>query len=183
MAVDSGVDPSEALTTRVGRNLAAVGFDALWERHAGRALQLAVLLCGDRSKSEDVVAEAFARVLPRWRRGAVEEFWPYLRTAVVNQVRANSRRSRSASAWRRRQPDPPASQPAEHGVAERALLGAALAGLAPMQRKALVLRYFEDLSEAEAARLLGCSVGTVKSSASRGLARLREVLVNGDRDV
>jgi RNA polymerase sigma-70 factor (sigma-E family) len=144
---------------------------------------LAVLLCGDRSVAEDVVAEAFARVLPRWRRGVVEEFWPYLRTAVVNQVRNNSRRSRSAIAWRHRQPDPPVAQSAEHGVAERAVLGAALAGLAPMQRRALVLRFFEDLSEAEAARLLGCSVGTVKSSASRGLARLRDVLANGDGDV
>lgn len=183
MAVDSGVDPLAALTARSDRNLARAGFDALWEQHAGRALQLAVLLCGDRSVSEDVVAEAFSRVLPRWRRGGIADFWPYLRTAVINQSRANSRRSRSAISWRRRQPNPPPSQSAEHGLVERAVIGAALAALAPMQRNALVLRYFEDLSEAEAARLLGCSVGTVKSSASRGLARLREVLGNGDGDV
>lgn len=181
--MDSGVDPLTAPATPPNTPLARAGFDALWEQYAGRALQLAVLLCGDRSAAEDVVAEAFARVLPRWRRGTVEDFWPYLRTAVLNQNRANSRRSRSALLWRRGQPNAPASPPADLGVAERALLAEALRALAPLQRKALVLRYFEDLSEADTASVLGCSVGTVKSSASRGLARLRDVLGNGDDDV
>jgi len=52
----------------------------------------------------------------------------------------------------------------------------ALGGLTPRQRAVLVLRYFNDLSEAEVAEALGCSPGTVKSNTSRGLARLREVL-------
>jgi RNA polymerase sigma factor (sigma-70 family) len=59
-------------------------------------------------------------------------------------------------------------------VAERDFLIRALAGLPPRQRTVLVLRYYNDLSEAEVADVLGCSVGTVKSQASRGLARLRE---------
>ena len=62
-------------------------------------------------------------------------------------------------------------------VAERDFLLRALAGLPPRQRTVLVLRYYNDLSEAEIAGVLGCSVGTVKSQASRGLARLREVAV------
>jgi RNA polymerase sigma factor (sigma-70 family) len=62
-------------------------------------------------------------------------------------------------------------------VAERDFLIRALAGLPPRQRTVLVLRYYNDLSEAEIADVLGCSVGTVKSQASRGLARLREVAV------
>ena len=61
-------------------------------------------------------------------------------------------------------------------VDARAELLGALAVLPPRQRAVLVLRYFEDLSEAQVAQTLGCSVGTVKSTASRGLARLREAL-------
>jgi RNA polymerase sigma factor (sigma-70 family) len=64
-------------------------------------------------------------------------------------------------------------------VAERDFLIRALAGLPPRQRSVLVLRYYNDLSEAEIADALGCSVGTVKSQASRGLARLREVTAPG----
>jgi len=58
-------------------------------------------------------------------------------------------------------------------IADRDYLLRALAALPPRQRAVLVLRYFDDLSEAETAHMLGCSVGTVKSQAARGLARLR----------
>ena len=62
------------------------------------------------------------------------------------------------------------------GFETRAELLDALARLTPRQRAVLVLRYFNDLTEAQTAEVLGCSPGTVKSNASRGLARLREVL-------
>jgi RNA polymerase sigma factor (sigma-70 family) len=58
-------------------------------------------------------------------------------------------------------------------IADRDYLLRALAALPPRQRAVLVLRYFDDLSEAETAHMLGCSLGTVKSQAARGLARLR----------
>jgi RNA polymerase sigma-70 factor (sigma-E family) len=159
-----------------------VSFDHLWQRHSDRAMQLAGLLTGDRTHAEEVVAEAFARVLPRWRSGTVDDFWPYLRTAIVNQVRGRARRARSATLWRERQQPPSGSPSAEHEIAERAALAVALGTLPPVQRRALVLRYFEDLSEADTAMLLGCGVGTVKSSTSRGLARLRQLLTDGDDD-
>jgi RNA polymerase sigma factor (sigma-70 family) len=67
-------------------------------------------------------------------------------------------------------------------VVERDFLVRALAGLPPRQRTVLVLRYYSDLSEAEIASVLRCSVGTVKSQASRGLARLREVVAVPDAE-
>lgn len=178
-----GMDPAvEEAADGLVRAAEPACFDELWDRHAARAMQLAGLLTGDAAAAEEVVAEAFARVLPRWRSGSVDAFWPYLRTAVVNQVRGRARKARSARLWRQRQPAPTGSASPEHDVAERAALAGALARLAPLQRRALVLRYFEDLSEADTARLLGCGVGTVKSSTSRGLARLRELLAEGDDD-
>jgi RNA polymerase sigma factor (sigma-70 family) len=63
-----------------------------------------------------------------------------------------------------------------HAVGVRAELIEALGTLPPRQRAVLVLRYFEDLSEAQVADLLGCSLGTVKSTASRGLTRLQAAL-------
>jgi RNA polymerase sigma-70 factor (sigma-E family) len=147
-------------------------FDELYGRHATPALRLAVLLVGDRARAEDLVAEAFARVLPRWRKGEVLDFGPYLRTAVVNEFRSRLRREARA----------PELGPVvevedlSELVADRAALADALRRLPDRQRAAIVLRYFEDLPERDTAELLGCSVGTVKSSVSRGLARLRDLL-------
>jgi RNA polymerase sigma factor (sigma-70 family) len=182
MAVDSDLDDTANARPLLDDPFDHPAFEALWIRYSGRATQLAGLLCGHREMAEDAVAEAFARVLPRWRSRSIEEFWPYLRVAVVNQLRGGARRDLTARRWQRRQPVPAVSPSSEHRIAERAALAAALDQLAPMQRKALVLRYFEDLPEADAASLLGCSVGTIKSSASRGLARLRELLGEGDDD-
>ena len=149
-----------------------MSFDELYERHATRALRLAVLLVGDRSRAEDLVAEAFSRVLPRWRGGEVLDFGPYLRTAVVNEFRGQLRR-----AARPEPPGPVGEDPdLADLVADRAALAAALAELSERQRAAIVLRYFEDLPEREVAALLGCPVGTVKALVHRGLHRLRALL-------
>jgi RNA polymerase sigma factor (sigma-70 family) len=89
--------------------------------------------------------------------------------------------------WRRRRRrpellvpvEPPVEQDRTGEVHLRRDLVTALARLQPRQRAVLVLRYWEQLTEAEAADVLGCSLGTVKSSASRGLARLRELVATG----
>lgn len=156
------------------------GYALLYDRYLDRALGLAGLLCGDRERAEDAVAEAFVRVLVRWRDGAVESFWPYLRTAVVNEVRGQHRRTEVADRyWRRSRLELVAAE--SGSVVERTYLADCLGQLPHRQRLAVVLRHLEDLSEAETARLMGCSVGTVKSNTSRGIALLRELLTEEER--
>jgi RNA polymerase sigma-70 factor (sigma-E family) len=151
-------------------------FAELFARHYLPALRLAVLLEGDQTRAEDAVCDAFARVYGRLRRGGVDDVPAYLRRAVVNAVRGS---------WRRRQVErrhaPALVANDAHGafepdVVERDAVWRALARLAPGQRRVVVLRYHEDLSEAEVARLLRVSVGTVKSQAAKGLAALHTIL-------
>ena len=117
-----------------------------------------------------------------WRRiERADEPYAYARAVLVNTAASRWRRGRKRHdeltagrpAGREPAPDPAT------GVVLRDAVRRALAELPPRTRAVLVLRYFEDLTEAQTAAALGCSVGTVKSQASRGLARLREPL---DRD-
>jgi len=139
--------------------------------------QLALLLSGqNQADAEDLLQVALERA---WRRGARYREGspePYVRRILLNA---------SIDRWRwlrRRAEEPfphsdhgtPAADPAG-AVARRDLLMRSLATLPPRQRAVLVLRYWEDHSEAEVAAIMGCSVGTVKSQASRGLARLRQL--------
>jgi RNA polymerase sigma-70 factor (sigma-E family) len=151
---------------------ARADFDTLFDRYFDRAVRLAWLLApGEPSAAEDAAADAIARVWPKWAKGRVEELWPYLRVAVVNDVRGRGRKRIV-----RERHDPARTAGArefETAVVDRAVLTDALLALPVRQRTAVVLRYYEDLSEADAARAMGCSVGTVKSTTARGLAALR----------
>jgi RNA polymerase sigma-70 factor (sigma-E family) len=144
---------------------------------SARLFTMARLLTGGhRAEAEDLLQGAFERAYRRWgrisRRADPER---YVRQILVN---ASVDRWR----WRRRHPEAPlvvtgadpGTADTAAAVADRDLLLRGLAALPPRQRAVLVLRYFEDLSEAETATMLGCSVGTVKSQAARGLARLRD---------
>ena len=151
-------------------------FAEIFARHYAPALRLAALLEGDQTRAEDAVCDAFARVYGRLKRGGVDDIAPYLRQAVVNAVRGG---------WRRRQVErrhassfvaDASSSSFESGVVERDAVWRALKQLSPGQRRVVVLRYYEDLSEAEVARLLHVKVGTVKSQAAKGLAALHELL-------
>jgi RNA polymerase sigma-70 factor (sigma-E family) len=146
-------------------------------------LRTAVLLTGgDRGHAEDLLQGVLERMYARWRRIRVSPE-AYARQALVHAAVNRSR-------GRRRRPELPLPDPdagaatgdGTVGVEQRDLLVRALLTLPPRQRAVLVLRYFDDLSEADTAAALGCSVGTVKSTASRGLARLREHLPN-DHDL
>jgi RNA polymerase sigma-70 factor (sigma-E family) len=140
--------------------------------------QLALLLAGrNQADAQDLLQVALERAWRR-RRAIARDDNPeaYVRRALVN---ASIDRWR----WLRRRDERPldAAGPGPAGgdpaslVARRDELVRALAALPPRQRAVLVLRYWEDRPEAEVAALLGCSVGTVKSQASRGLARMREL--------
>jgi RNA polymerase sigma-70 factor (sigma-E family) len=144
-------------------------------------VRLAYGLTGDLGHAEDVAQAAFARAYASWGRVTrAGDPDAYLRRIVVNENRRRFRKRRVAE-------DLPGTLP-ERGVPdgaedfdERAALLTALGRLGPRQRAVVVLRYWMDMSEAETARALDCSVGTVKSQASRALAALRKnATVAGD---
>ncbi|MCQ4213950.1 SigE family RNA polymerase sigma factor [Streptomyces longispororuber] len=138
-------------------------------------LRLANLLTGgDRHEAEDLVQIALMKALGRWRH--IEDPEGYVRKVMYRH---------QVSRWRLRRPHREATfavPPENFGAADgtsaadlRITVGQALARLTPRQRTVLVLRYFEDLSETEVASALGCSVGTVRSTTHRSLARLRRL--------
>ena len=141
---------------------------------AARLLGFAYLLTGDRAAAEDVLQDALERTYRVWPR--VDEPFAYVRTAItrhaINRWRRRGRRKEVClEGW-----DTAARADHIQATVERLAIQDALATLAPRQRAVVVLRFLDDLSEAETARCLGCSVGTVKSQTSRALARLRRHL-------
>ena len=155
-----------------------VTIDDIYRTHRMGMVRLAILLVDDQASAEDVVQEAFAGLWRNWsglrdRAAAIG----YLRTAVVNGSRSMLRRRRTARAYV--PPDPGTARSAESLAmlsAEHQAVATALSDLAPRQREVLVLRYYGGLSEAEIAEATGLSKGTVKSTASRAVAKLGDVL-------
>ncbi len=149
------------------------GLDALIAERGSALLGTAVLLTGSRVAGEDLLQAALERLVRYWGRVHSDKEG-YLRRTMyhlaVDQWRSRRRRPEVLAAV-----EPPGQPDGTDAIHLRHALVQALATLPPRQRAVLVLRYWEQLSEAEAAEVLGCSVGTVKSTASRGLARLREV--------
>lgn len=154
-------------------------FASVFNEHHRPAVRLAYLLTGDAGQAEDIVSEAFAKVFVQWRKGRVEDVGPYLRRAVANQANSKLRRRylerREAS---RRTGDDRGVRTVDEQAADRDAVWQAIQRLPDRQRQVVVLRYYEDLSEAETAEVLGISAGTVKSSLSRGLSRLEELLAS-----
>ncbi|TDC57255.1 SigE family RNA polymerase sigma factor [Actinomadura sp. KC345] len=140
-------------------------------------LRTAALMCGARQDAEDILQTALEKAYRHWGRlEAGTDPEPYVRRILVNLVISRSRRWKVLREIQMaRLPEKPAVS-SDHAVELRGTLMDELRKLGPRQRAVLVLRFWEDLSEAETAQALGCSVGTVKSQASRGLARLRERL-------
>lgn len=144
-------------------------FEQFVHDHYSELLRYAVMVTGRRWDAEEVVQEALLRCLRRWRRVPAHNALAYARRVVFNEVMRSAKR-RSTTA------DPIQEFPDFAGdIAERHQVLMMLRQLPPRQRAAVVARFFLDLSEAQAASELGCSVGTVKSLTSRGLARLRQL--------
>jgi RNA polymerase sigma-70 factor (sigma-E family) len=154
----------------------------LYRLHAPEVGRLAYLLTGDADLAEDLAQEAFVRLMGRLGRirdqAAIEA---YLRRSIVNLARKHWRKRRSERAYLRGDGLAGAvATGALPDVAARDELWQALATLSYQQRAAIVLRFYQDLSEQETARVLGCAVGTVKSSVSRGLRQIREEMDDGE---
>jgi RNA polymerase sigma-70 factor (sigma-E family) len=142
-----------------------------------RLRRTAYLMCGDWHRAEDAAQDALVRVYAAWPRldrgGGLTS---YAHKAVVSVVLDQAKRP-----WRREHPaddqfQHPAGRDEAGAVDTRLLVVGALAQLPPRQRACVVLRHYADMSVEDTAQALGISTGAVKSQASRGLARLRELL-------
>lgn len=145
-------------------------------------VRLAFGLTGDRWAAEDIAQVTLARAYVAWRRvRRADDPDAYLRRILINASNRRFRRHRVAE-QPGDLPETAVEGPADL-VGERAALLAALRQLPPRQRAVILLRYWEDLTDAQIAATLGCSPGTVRSQLSRALAKLREspVLVEGDQ--
>jgi len=161
------VEHSEVM--HVGRGVvpAADEFESFVAARSTRLLRTAYLLTRDHGKAEDLLQTALAKTWMAWSR--VDEPDAYVRKVLVNTY---------ATWWQRRWRDEqPSDDLPDAGYVADELGGhdlwTALGRLPRGQRTVLVLRYFEDLTEVETARVLGCSLGTVKSQTAKALAKLR----------
>ena len=151
--------------------------EELYLRHAPYALRLAFLLTGNMSVAEELVQEAFARVIGRL--GHLRDpaaFGAYLRVAVTNLSRNHFRTVSRERRFLQRIGPLVREESSEPDVGGRAAVLHALKDLAERQRTALVLRFYEDLTDEQTAEILRCRTGTVRSLVSRGMATLRATL-------
>lgn len=146
-------------------------FDEFVTARSGRLLRTAYLLTRDHGLAEDLLQTALAKAWFAWGR-IQRDPEPYVRKVLVNTYATWWRRKWNGEQPVEELPDPGHPDHAEGAGVSRDLW-AALGRLPRRQRAVVVLRFFEDLSEAETARILDCSPGTVKSQTSKALAKLR----------
>ncbi|MFE9442659.1 SigE family RNA polymerase sigma factor [Streptomyces sp. NPDC006602] len=139
-----------------------------------RLVRTAYLLTGDVHHAEDLTQTALAKAYRSWRRVSRSDSpEAYVRRMLVTCNSDRFRKRRVAESLTAAPPEVAGRDESVSRVDERGVLLGALAALPPKQRAVIVMRYWEDLPEAEVAEMLGCSPGTVKSQASKGLAKLR----------
>jgi RNA polymerase sigma-70 factor (sigma-E family) len=146
-------------------------YSAYYQARGPALRRTAYLLAGSWHEADDLVQATFVKLYVHWRRVRAETVDAYARRVLINEYLMAKRRNRETPVDHIT--DSAAPQPS---TVDRLVLDGALAGLPPRQRAAVVLRYWEDLSVAETAALLGVSTGTVKSSVARALHTLRLVV-------
>jgi RNA polymerase sigma-70 factor (sigma-E family) len=145
-----------------------------------RLMRTAFLLTGEQHAAEDLVQSTLEQVYVAWRKvGAADDPEAYVRRVMINAHARKHRRRlkeflapKDDSGLTHELPD---SGDRIAQADDRGALLTALSQLPPRQREAVVLRYWEDLSESQAAEAMGCSVGSVKSNAAKGIAKLRAI--------
>ncbi|MEV4196865.1 SigE family RNA polymerase sigma factor [Micromonospora globbae] len=154
------------------------GYVSFVESHQHRLLRAAYLVCGNRHQAEDLLQDALLKLALRWPSVREGDPAAYVRSILYRDA---------VSWWRRRRREwlsarTPDQAGADRDDALRLALREALVRLPPRQRAVVVLRYYEDLTEAATAEVLGVSVGTVKSQCHAALRRLRELAPELGRD-
>ena len=176
-------DPDGELVRRVGEGQAHA-VEALVARKLPRMTALALRLLGDRGEAEDVVQELFVRVwrsAPAWRPGAAK-FDTWMHRVALNLCTDRLRKRREVAlpeTWDMADPAPNADAAMEE-QAQSDAVGRALAELAPRQREAIVLTYYQELPNREAASLMGIGVDALESLLARGRRALKARLEEHD---
>lgn len=154
-------------------------FEPLYNEHHERLYRVAVLLCaGNTADAEDTVAETFIRVHRAWLNGRVDDFFPYARRSLVNDVMARYRKQQTAKKYMPLTSENEAhrDRPVDDSVVDSKIVLDALDQLSPRRRTAVVLRYFEDLPYHEIAAVMEVAIGTAKAQVSGGLTQLRGIM-------
>jgi RNA polymerase sigma-70 factor (sigma-E family) len=148
----------------------------LYLAYAPDGIRLAFLLTGDRALAEDLVQDAFARLVGHLRHlREPNAFWTYLRRTIVNLASSHFRHRRVERAYLERMAAAPSPVTNDNDELDETM-HRVLLGLPQRQRAAIVLRFYEDLTDVQTADVLGCSSGTIRSLVSRGMKTLREEL-------
>lgn len=166
------------MLTAEGRDVASLdrSLGGFYDRHIDEAVRFAYLLTADEQLAQDLAHDAFVRLLQRFHDlRSKDAFGAYLRRTILNLVRDHQRRSQRRDRYERM------SRPSEAEVAQCDVvlqqdMWWALQELPPRQRAAVILRYYEDLSEAQTGEVLECSAAAVKSLVARGMDKLRETV-------
>ncbi len=154
----------------------------MYVRHAPAAVGLAYLLTGDRHLAEDLVQEAFVRLAGRFHHlRNPDAFEAYLRRTIVNLFTSHLRRRRVERAYLAREGGRFRPERDEPDPAIRDEMWRAVQRLPERQRAAVVLRYYEDLSERDAAEIMRCSVPAMKSLTARAMETLRALVGSEER--
>lgn len=156
-------------------------FEGFVHACAPSLIRLSYALCGDLGRAQDAAQTAFERVYQRW--GKISDPWAYARRVAVNSTHDGWRSFTSRVTVGLQGDHPRFSFDPMEATNDKDEIIRALRELSHAQRAVLVLRYWQDLTEAETAAALGVSVGTVKTHGHRAMQRLRRILdVQGDAE-